>query len=245
MKEYVFLGIIQGIFEWIPVSSEGVVALLSQVLIKDFRPVDLSLFLHLGTFFSVLIYFRKEWKKLLAFKNPGLLKFLFLATLVSLAVGFPLYKIIKDMAVGSSLLIIMGFGLLMTAYFNKTKKVFNISSNNLAIITGFLQGLAVIPGLSRSGSTIFGLSLGKNNPEEVLKISYLMSAPVVLVSSFYLFLNNPSLIFEAWPALIFSFLFGILSLGFLLKITRRVSFFKFALIFSFLCFLGATIGFLI
>jgi undecaprenyl-diphosphatase len=245
MKEYVFLGIIQGIFEWIPVSSEGVVALLSQALIKDFHPVDLSLFLHLGTFFAVLIYFRKEWQKILTFKDPKLLKFLFLTTLVSLAVGFPLYKIVKDMAIGSSLLIVMGFGLLMTAYFNKTKRTFKISSNYLAITTGFLQGLAVIPGLSRSGSTIFGLSLGKNNPEEVLKISYLMSAPVVLVSSFYLFLNDPTLVSKAWPALIFSFLFGIISLGFLLKLTRRISFFEFALIFSFLCFLGAIVGFLV
>ena len=245
MSEYIFLGTIQGIFEWIPVSSEGVVALLSQFLIEDFRPVDLSLFLHLGTFFAVLVYFRKDWQEILMFKNLKLLKFLLLATLISLAVGYPVYKMIQDLAVGGVLLTVMGFGLLITAYFNKTKRTFKISSVNLAIIAGFLQGLAVIPGLSRSGSTIFGLSLGKNDPREVLKISYLMSAPVALASSVYLFLENPSLAFEAWPALIFSFLFGILSLGFVLKITRNVSFFKFALIFSLLCFLGAAISFLI
>ena len=245
MNEYIFLGIVQGIFEWIPVSSEGVVALLSQFLIEDFRPVDLSLFLHLGTLFAVLVYFRKDWQEILMFKNLKLLKFLLLATLISLAVGYPVYKIIKDLAVGSFLLMVMGLGLLITAYFNKTKRTFKISPNNLAIVTGFLQGFTVIPGLSRSGATIFGLSLGKDDPQEVLKISYLMSAPVVLASGIYLFLENPSLAFEAWPALIFSFLFGILSLGFLLKITRSISFFKFALIFSCLCFLGAATGFLI
>ena len=245
MNEYILLGIIQGIFEWIPISSEGVVALASQFLVEDFRPVDLSLFLHLGTFFAVLVYFRKDWQEISMFKNLKLLKFLLIATLISLAIGYPLYKMIEDVAVGSALLIVMGFGLLITAYFNKTKRTFGISSKKLAIVAGFLQGLSVIPGLSRSGATIFGLSLGKTDPQEVLKTSYLMSAPVVFVSSIYLFLEEPALIFEAWPALVFSFLLGILTLGFLLRIARNINFFKFALIFSFLCFLGAAIGFLI
>lgn len=245
MNEYILLGIIQGIFEWIPISSEGVVALASQFLIGDFRPVDLSLFLHLGTFFAVLVYFRKDWQEILMLKNLKLLKFLLIATLISLVIGYPLYKMVENAVAGNALLIVMGFGLLITAYFNKAKRTFEISSKKLAIMTGFLQGLSVIPGLSRSGATIFGLSLGKTEPQEVLKVSYLMSAPVVFVSSIYLFLEEPTLVFEAWPALIFSFLLGILTLGFLLRIARRINFFKFALIFSFLCFLGAAISFLI
>ncbi|KPJ72565.1 hypothetical protein AMJ48_03155 [Parcubacteria bacterium DG_74_1] len=245
MSEYILLGIIQGIFEWIPISSEGVVALASQFLVEDFRPVDVSLFLHLGTLFAVLIYFRKDWQEILMFKNLKLLKFLLIATLVSLIIGYPLYKMIENVVVGSALLMVMGFGLLITAYFSKTKRTFEISSKKLAIVTGFLQGLSVIPGLSRSGATIFGLSLGKTDPQEVLKISYLMSAPTVFVSSIYLFLKEPTLISEAWPALISSFVLGILTLGFLLRIARTINFFKFALIFSFLCFLGAAINFLI
>lgn len=245
MSEYILLGIIQGIFEWIPISSEGVVALFSQFLVRDFRPVDLSLFLHLGTFFAVLVYFRKDWQEILMLKNLKLLKFLLITTLISLVIGYPLYKMIENVVVGSALLMVMGFGLLITAYFNKAKRTFKMSSSNLAIVAGFLQGLSVIPGLSRSGATIFGLSLGKTEPQEVLKTSYLMSAPVVFVSSIYLFLEEPTLVFEAWPALIFSFLLGILTLKFLLKIAQRIDFFKFALIFSFLCFLGGVISFLI
>ncbi|HUW71877.1 MAG TPA: undecaprenyl-diphosphate phosphatase [Candidatus Humimicrobiaceae bacterium] len=245
MNEYILLGIIQGIFEWIPISSEGVVALSSQFLVEDFRPVDLSLFLHLGTLFAVLVYFKKDWQEILTLKNLKLLKFLLITTLISLIVGYPLYKMIEDVVVGSALLMVMGFGLLITAYFNKTKRTFKVSPKNLAIVAGFLQGLSIIPGLSRSGATIFGLSLGKTEPQEVLKVSYLMSAPVVFVSSVYLFLKEPTIVFEAWPALIFSFVLGILTLGLLLKIAQRIEFFKFALIFSFLCFLGAAISFLI
>lgn len=240
-----FLGIVQGILEWIPISSEGVVSLVSQWLIEKVNPIDLALSLHLGTLFACLFYFRKDWKKVITLKDSKLLRFLMISTFVSLLVGFPIYKLIKNMAVGNGLLVIMGFGLLLTAFFHKKKKIFEMGFNKLATLTGFLQGLAVIPGLSRSGSTIFGLSLGKLSPSETLKISYMMSVPVILASSVYLFLENPSLILGGWPSLISGFLMGFLSLHFLINWAQKINFFKFALIFALLCFLGAVIGFLI
>jgi undecaprenyl-diphosphatase len=245
MLIYLLLGVLQGIFEWIPISSEGIVALASRFFIKEFNAIEVALFLHLGTLLAVLVYFRKDWKEVLMFRNAKLFHFLIISTLVSLIVGFPIYKMVKNMLMGNSLLIMTGFGLLLTAYFQKKKMAFEINFNKLAIIVGFLQGLAVIPGLSRSGSTIFGLSLGKIKPAEILKISYMMSVPVVLASSFYLFLENPTLSFQAWPALFSSFLVGFLSLDFLLKLSQKINFFNFTFIFALLCFLGAIIGFLI
>jgi len=245
MWQYIVLGVIQGLFEWIPISSEGVVALASKFLLMEFNPVDLALFLHLGTLLAVIFYFKKDWKNVITFKNPGLARFLIISTIISLIIGYPVYKMIRNAAVGGGLLLIMGFGLLLTACFHKLKKTLKIRPVKLAIITGFLQGLAVIPGLSRSGSTIFGLSLIETTPSQALKTSYMLSVPVVLASSAYLFLANPSLILNAWPSLVFSFLFGILSLRFLMNIAQKINFFKFALIFSFLCFLGAAIECLI
>jgi undecaprenyl-diphosphatase len=244
MWDYIFLGMVQGVFEWIPISSEGVVVLLSRFMSEGVNPVDLSLFLHLGTLLAVLIYFRKDWINILTFKDLKTLKFLFIATLVSLAVGYPFYKMIRTVALGNSLLFLMGFGLLITAYFNKKKKSFNLKFNNLAIISGFLQGLAVMPGLSRSGSTIFGLSFGDMTPSEILRISYLMSAPAVAASSLYLIINSSIPVFEAWPALVSSFIAGILTLEIILKLTQKINFYKFALAFSMLCFAGAIISFL-
>jgi len=245
MWVYTFLGILQGIFEWIPISSEGIVALASQFLMEEINPIDVALFLHLGTLFAVLIYFREDWKEVLTFKNIKLLRFLIISTIISLIIGFPLYKAIQNIVIGNTILIITGFGLLLTAYFHRKKLISEIGFGKLAVITGALQGLAVIPGLSRSGSTIFGLSLGKLNPSLILKISYMMSVPAILASSFYLFLKNPVLAFEGWPALIFSFLVGILTLHFLINLSKKINFFKFVLIFSSLCFLGAIIGFLV
>ena len=245
MLNYVFLGIIQGIFEWIPISSEGVVALASQFLIKEMNPVDLALFLHLGTFFAVLIYFRKDWLQVLKLKDLVLLRFLIISTIVSGIIGFALYYLVRDITVGGSLLLLTGFGLLITAFFHKSKASFGIDFNKLPIIAGILQGLAVIPGLSRSGATIFGLSLGRLDPGQILKLSYMMSAPVVLGMAVFLGFKNPVLISESWLALIFSFLTGLLALNILLRIAEKINFFKFALIFSFLCFLGAGLEFLI
>ncbi|MFC1630167.1 undecaprenyl-diphosphate phosphatase [Patescibacteria group bacterium] len=244
MGEYILLGILQGIFEWIPISSEGVVALASQVMKKDLNPVDIALFLHLGTLLAVLFYFKKDWIHVLTLKDLPLIRFLVIATIVSLTVGYPLYNGIRDAAVGNGLLVIMGFGLLFTAYVQKKEKKTKLSFDQLAVVSGFLQGLAVIPGLSRSGSTIFGLSLAKIPTFEVLKLSFMMSVPVVIVSSTYLFLKNPSLISEAWLSLVSSFMFGLLSLHVLISLVKKINFFTFALGFSILCFLGAAVGFL-
>ena len=242
MWSYIFLGILQGLFEWIPISSEGIVALVSQFLIDGVNPVDIAIFLHLGTLFAVLVYFRKDWKEVITLRDKKLLRFLIISTLVSLIVGYPFYKIVKNTVIGSGILVVMGFGLLLTAFFHRTKQTFEVSSDKLALMAGFLQGLAVIPGLSRSGSTIFGLSLGEFTPPETLKISYMMSLPVILVSSIYLLLNNPAFISDGWSSLIVSFLVGILSLKFLISFSQRLNFFQFALIFGLLCLLGAAIG---
>lgn len=244
MFVYIILGIIQGIFEWLPISSEGILALVSQFLVKGFNPIEIALFLHLGTLLAVLIYFRKDWQELATLHNPKLLRFLIIATIFSLALGFPLYNLVRDLAIGSALLAIMGFGLLATAFFQKKGKKFDISWDKLAVISGILQGLSIIPGLSRSGSTIFSLSLGKIAPSEILKISYMMSAPVVLASSLYLFLKNPILLFETWPALVLSFLVGLGSLHFLIRLAQRIDFFKFVLFFGLLCLLGGFLGFI-
>lgn len=239
---YIFLGTIQGIFEWLPISSQGIVALTSQFFIKDFNPIDLALFLHLGTFFAVLIYFRKEWKEVLLLRNKLLFRFLAISTIISLAIGFLFFNLVREMFVGSGLLLLTGIGLLFTAYFHKKKKVLKISSNKLAIVAGALQGLAVIPGLSRSASTIFALSLGKNNPSDILKISYMMSGPIVLASSIYLLLKDPTIIAYSWPALVASFLVGLICLKILLRISEKINFFKFAIFFSLLCFIGVAIS---
>ncbi len=242
MWSYLILGIVQGITEWLPISSQGAVAILGRFTQIGINEIDAAIFLHLGTACAVLFYFRRDWKKIISFKNPILLKFLIITTTISLAIGFPLYHLIRLTTVGSMLLIVTGIGLLITAWLHRTRRDRGWSFGKLAYIGGFLQGLSVIPGFSRSGGTIFGLSLGKLSPAQILKTSYLMSVPVALASSFYLTLRTPSLAYQAWPALITSFLFGLITLNLLLKLSQKINFFWWALVFAGLCFAGAFIN---
>ncbi|MCK5044641.1 undecaprenyl-diphosphate phosphatase [Candidatus Parcubacteria bacterium] len=242
MWDYITLGILQGLFEWVPVSSEGIVALASQFFVDGVNPIDTALFLHLGTLLAVLVYFRKDWAEILTLKNVDLFRFITIATIISLLVGLAIYHLIRDIAIGPGLLLIMGIGLLMTAYFQKQKRSLNLSKDWMAILVGILQGIAVIPGVSRSGSTIFGLSLGRFTPQEILKISYMLSAPAVLASSVYLLLKDSATVMASWPALITAFAVGFLSLDFLLKLAKKINFSVFALTFGLLCLAGAALG---
>lgn len=244
MWEYILLGFLQGIFEWIPVSSEGVVAIFSNYLIKDFNSVDLALFLHLGTVLAVIVYFWRDWINLTLFKDKEFLRFFIIVTFISGTLGFFVYKIARDVSMGSGLLALTGLGLLLTSWFQKKNIKLNINKDLSSVIVGLLQAFSAIPGVSRSGSTVFGLSLTENNPTEILKKSYIISVPIVLGSSLYLYLDNPTIASSSWIAVFFSFIFGIISLKLLLDFSKKVNFSKFTLIFGLLCLFGALIEFL-
>ena len=244
MWEYILLGFLQGVFEWIPVSSEGIVALASNYFIKDFNSVDLALFLHLGTLLATLVYFWKDWLNLITFKDKDFLRFFIIVSFISGTLGFFVYKVARDVAMGSGLLVLMGLGLLLTSWFQKNNIKLKINKDISSVIVGILQALSAIPGVSRSGSTVFGLSLTENNPAEILKKSYIISVPVVLGSSLYLYLDNPAIASSSWLAVVFSFIFGIISLKLLLDFSKKVNFSKFTLIFGILCLLGALVEFL-
>ena len=245
MWEYVLLGALQGIFEWIPISSQGLITIFSSFIVTDINSIDFSLFLHLGTMFAVLIFFRKDWINLILLRDKELLRFFIIASIVSLSLGFVVYKTIGDIAIGSGLLFLIGFGLLLTSWFQKKDIRLNMNKDFNSVIVGLLQGISVIPGVSRSGSTIFGLSLKENDPSEILKKSYIISLPAVVASTGYIFINNPSISSFPWIALLSSFVFGIISLKVLLDFSKKVNFSKITMTFGILCLIGGIIEWLI
>ena len=244
MWDYILLGFLQGIFEWIPISSEGVVAIFSSYLVKDYNSVDLALFLHLGTVLAAIVYFWKDWINLAQFKDKEFLRFFIIVTFISGTLGFFVYKMARDFSMGSGLLALTGLGLLLTSWFQKTNIKLNINKDVSSIIVGLLQAISAIPGVSRSGSTVFGLSLTESDPTEILKRSYMISVPVVVGSSLYLYIKDPVIASSSWIAVIFSFIFGIISLKLLLDFSKKVNFSKFTLIFGLLCLFGALFQFL-
>jgi undecaprenyl-diphosphatase len=237
---YILLGALQGIFEWIPISSEGIVAVAVQYFKAGVNPVDFALFLHIGTLAAALAFYWRDWINVIFLKDRRLIKFLTITTIISLPVGFLIYKTITLVALGVGLLVLTGVGLLFTAYFQAKKINLNLNETKLAVLGGLLQGIAVIPGFSRSGSTVFGLSLGNLKPQEILKLSYMMSVPAVAASTGYLILFRAhGLDFSIWPAVVSSFIAGLLSLKVLTNFAQKIDFSKFALAFAAVCFLGA------
>ncbi len=241
---YILLGIVQGIFEWIPISSEGVLTLTSQFLGMAQNPVDLAIFLHAGTTLAVLVYFWRDWVDVLLLKDKRLVRFLVIATIVSLAIGFPVYKFVSSYVLGSSLLLLMGLALFVTGFLQKKHLDLGLNLDWLAVISGALQGFAAIPGLSRSGSTIFGLSLDGLGPDEILKYSYMMSVPAIIAADAYIFMKSPSIATSGLPAFVSSFAVGLLGLFTIFKISKRMDFSTFAYLFGFLCLVGGMFGFL-
>ncbi len=240
---YIFLGFLQGVFEWLPISSTSIVALVANTQELDFNPIDIAFFLHSGTLLATFVYFWRDIKNLILFKDKKLVKFFIIVSFISGTFGYLVYKSTSELAIGSTLLIIIGLGLLLTSFFQSRKIRFNMGENLSAVVVGILQALTAIPGVSRSGATIFGLSLTETDPEKILRYSYLISIPVVLGADIYLKRENLiALTPEIMIAVLSSFIFGLLTLKVLLTFSHKVNFSKFTLFFGVFCIISAIIS---
>jgi undecaprenyl-diphosphatase len=231
----ILLGVLQGLTEFLPVSSSGHLV-IAQQLIPNFiqEGVLFDVFLHAGTVLAVLYYFRKSILKL----TPKYLLFLLIGTIPAGLVGFFFSTPIEILFANIS---VVGFALLFTAVLNfmtdrlKVKKQ-EISIKN-SLLIGVAQAIAIIPGVSRSGSTIFaGTSLGLKR-EKAAEFSFLLSVPAIVganVLQFFKYgpdgIGNMGIYIAGFLA---AFLSGIFAINLVLKFLLS-SRFK---IFAFYCFL--------
>ncbi len=260
MLEEIVLGIVQGIAEWLPISSEGTIILIKANLFGSEENlqtmVKKALFLHLGTFFAALIYFRKDVLKLSkalfkyktqSLENKKLISFLVVSTLISGVFGLTLLKIVNHITnfsdhTGKVITLLVGVLLLGTGFLEiqtsrKQKK--GGSQKHLSdltildgIILGIVQGFAALPGFSRSGLTVSALLLRRFDKFYALKLSFLMSLPIVLGGNIILNLTELHFSFLSLVGLIFSFIFGLATIHLLLKMAQRIDFGIFMLIFG-------------
>ncbi|MCX5777080.1 MAG: undecaprenyl-diphosphate phosphatase [Candidatus Firestonebacteria bacterium] len=181
--EAILLGIVQGLTEFLPVSSSGHLVIV-QSFIKDFKQpgVLFDVTLHLGTVIAVVIYFRKRLLEI--FKNLRLLGLVLTATAVTGVIGYTFKDTFEAMFSNVRLI---GAGLIITAIVllfaervkpgNKTEKEINWLQ---ALFIGLIQGVAIIPGISRSGSTISAGLFAKLDRKFAAEFSFLLSVPAVL-----------------------------------------------------------------
>lgn len=261
MIEQIILGIIQGIAEWLPVSSEGAIVLVKTNVFHEAphfeELVKHALFLHLGTFLAALIYYRKEvivlLKTLVQYKSQDLeskklFTFLFWTTVISGVLGIMLLKGITQASehfevTGKTITAIIGCLLIGTGILElKAAKpgYRNISQLRFydCIVTGIAQGFAAMPGFSRSGLTMSTLLLLKFDKEHALKLSFLLSLPIVLAGNIILNSDKFAFSLESLVGLLFAFVFGLATIHLLLKLARSINFGYFMLIFGSLTILS-------
>ncbi len=238
--EAVLLGALQGVAEWLPVSSEGLVtATYSLITGRSLsEAVGISLWLHIGTAFAAVAAFRTEiWRLLRDFasspRSPEpVLKFLVAATLVSAPIGLVLLLSIEEISqvAGGLTMAVVGVLMLVTAgalLRGQRRRVRERDDAGLldAALAGIAQGFAALPGLSRSGLTLSVL-LGRGiDRRDAITLSFLMSIPVSVGAGLYAGIrsgahSSP----EAFVALAAAALVGFVSIRALIALAGRVNF---------------------
>lgn len=189
-----FLGLIQGITEFFPVSSSGHLTLLPYIFKFQDPGLAFDIALHLGTFFAILFALREDWiniiKSVFGFKfneEIRLLGLLLVTAIPGAVFGVLLEE--KAATVFRSPLLIAGtlivFGIILVVVDGSVKKNEGFKDINLkkAGIIGFSQALALIPGVSRSGATITaGRALGLSR-ETAVKYSFMAALPIIAGAS--------------------------------------------------------------
>ena len=182
--ESIFLGLLQGFTEFLPVSSSGHL-ILAQKLWDIPGNLFFDVMLHLGTLLAVVISMRKTiWQAIVNWKNKKML-YLIVASVPTFVVAL-LVKLFVDEDILTKLLPI-GFALtivliVLAHYFAKPKLRLEQTDFLPIVVTGLTQGISVLPGLSRSGSTISVMKLFGVNASDSAEFSFLLSVPVILAS---------------------------------------------------------------
>ena len=209
LVQAILMGIVQGLSEFLPISSSAHLVFTSNFykvfknieIIHSNQEIFLDIMLHLGTLVAVLIYFRKELLGIIKALNKGFKSkdyasedfktgvFIIIGTIITVLVAYPLSGLAEKLVFRPDLvgilLVFTGFILLFSEYLarrNFEKKQITLKSS---ILIAIAQGLAALPGFSRSGLTIAtGLMAGSDRTTSA-KYSFLLSIPIIMGASMF------------------------------------------------------------
>ena len=208
MLETTILAVLQGVTEFLPVSSSGHLVIAQQLLGVDAPGMRLDVFLHLGTLLAIFAYFRKKIAQLAsgAFSRDThvrkeawwylakLLLSALPAVVVYCAFKSEILALFENARMVGALLMFTGAVLVGTRYLPRGQEDVSLAR---ALIMGTAQALALLPGVSRSGMTLVAARGGLVNAEKAAEFSFLMSAPIILGASLLEVVNS----LNASPAL--------------------------------------------
>lgn len=207
---WILIGIVQGVTEWLPVSSKTAVALtLNFVGIKLYEAYSLGLIINSSAAVAATYYFRKEVLGILrALTRPlasdyeaRLLRFVVIATLTTAITGIPLYiatKLFLRWVSESLMLVIIGVFLAFTGFLARQRERFYgfmlkaVPTMSAAVVVGLAQGVAALPGISRSGITVATLIALGYSGEDCFRYSFILAIPATIFGALLDF--TPSLL---------------------------------------------------
>jgi len=227
--EIFILSIIQGITEFIPVSSSSHLILISKYFNFDNQSLSIDVSLHMGSFIAVLYYFYKE---IIRFLNN---KVIFIKILISsipvMIIGFLLAETgviekLRDIKIIAFTTIVFGVLLFISDKFKLEKSIDKNFTFKSALFIGFFQILSLVPGVSRSGIAITAARLLNFKRVEAGKISFLISIPILGAVSIYgmknIFLSdNLSLSYFNIISIFLSFFFSLITIKYFLKYINK------------------------
>lgn len=272
MIEYIIIAILQGLFEWLPISSSGQVMIISMNYfgISPEQAFSLAIWLHLGTTLSVLFKFRTDFVKVVKSFMPRTYKvdemdvrkrnWLIYATIGTAISAIPLYFIFKIIILGaftafqgdlitliiSGMLIVTGLILLKTRKIYGKNTIEEVPQNSISkdsFLSGLIQGVSILPGISRSGVTVSAILLEKYNQDDALRLSFLMSVPAAIGSIIAeIIFGEGSILgtldlFIILGAILISFLIGYLTIELLLRVAQKISFGYFCILYGVIAYL--------
>ena len=228
--EILILSAIQGISEFLPISSSAHLIIVSSLYDLKASSLLIDISLHLGSLLAIIFFFRKDLFDIK--NNQKLLRLIIIGSIPLIIFGYILHSmelihLLRNIKVIAWATLIFGIFL----YFSDQKKIYKNISSNLNIKTivfiGMFQILALIPGVSRAGITITAARLLSFNRVDSGKISFLLSIPALAGASFLGLKDIPKESLEinllVIIAIILSFLFSYLTVKFFLRYLNRFS----------------------
>tara|TARA_E500000178_G_scaffold355414_1_gene427964 strand:- start:6715 stop:7473 length:759 start_codon:yes stop_codon:yes gene_type:complete len=229
--EIFILSLIQGITEFLPISSSSHLYLLSNYINFENQSLSIDVSLHIGSFIAVIIYFKKE---LINFaRNKQLLLKILISSVPTMILGLVLVQTnfiekIRNIEVIAWTTIIFGILLYISDNFKLNKEIKKDFDYKSVFFIGFFQMISLIPGVSRSGITITVARFLQFKRLDAAKISFLISIPTLAAVSFFGFYNlamHQEISFSLinFLSILLSFFFSYLTIKYFLKYIQKFS----------------------
>ncbi len=229
MIEILILSLVQGITEFLPVSSSSHLIMISKLTDFENQSLSIDVSLHIGSFIAVFTYFFKDILNF--FENRKLFIKIIISSIPVLLIGYVLIQTnfienLRNIKIIAWMTIIFGILLYISDRFKVEKKIENDFNFKTAIIIGFFQAISLIPGVSRSGITITAARLLNFKRFDSAKISFLLSIPTLAAISIYGLRNiiiREDLSFSLInsTSIVLSFVFSLLTIRFFLKYIQK------------------------